>query len=294
MIFRIRNVPIGILMVLLAAPLRAQQAPAADPSPAGDPKGIVRRSVEIDERTVALARNYTYQQREVRKHLGSHGEVKFTKVETWDITNLYDEPYSRLIQKDDKPLSTKDEKKEEEKLDKFLTKRKEESEEGRQKRQAKEKKEREEERAFIREVVNAYHFRLAGQEAVDGRYAWVIEATPLKDFHPAQPHAGILSRIKGRIWIDQQDYTWVKLEGVAIDTISFGLFIARIREGSHFSFEQVRLNNEVWLMRRFHVDVNARLLLLSNRAVELEDTFSNYKRFTTNTKILPEMREVEK
>ncbi|HZW93328.1 MAG TPA: hypothetical protein VFF64_10295 [Candidatus Eremiobacteraceae bacterium] len=290
--FNLRNFPISILILLLAAPLPAQQASAADPSPI-DPKGIVRRSVEIDDRTVSLARDYTYQQREVRKHLGSHGELKFTKVETWDITNLYGEPYSRLIQKDDKPLSAKDEKEEEEKLDKFFSKRREESEEGRQKRQAKEKKEREEEWGFIREVVNAYDFRIVGEEAVDGRDGWVIEATPRKDFRPTKPNAGMLSKIKGKIWIDKQDYSWVKVEGEAIDTISVGLFIARIHKGSHFSFEQVRLNNEVWLMRRLHVDVNARLLLLGNRAVELEETFSNYKKFATNTKILPEVREVE-
>jgi hypothetical protein len=263
-----RGLAINSFFFLLASLSSSQQSSLTHLSPAGDPREIVWRSVELDTRMFELAHNYTCQQREVRKHLGPKGEVKFIKIETWDITNLYGEPYPRLIQRDDKPLSAKDEKEEKEKLDKFFAKRKNESEENRQKRQAKEKKEREEERAFVHEIVNAYDFRIVGEEAVEGREAWVIEATPRQDFHPTEPHAGMLSN-------------------------SLGFFIARIHKGSHFSFEQSRLNDEVWLMRRFHVDVNARVLLLTSRSVELDDTFSNYKKFATNTRILPGLQEVE-
>lgn len=291
---RSRSISLSIFAVLLlASSTWPQQTSAPGLPPTNDPKEIVRRSVEIDHKTIELARNYTCVQREVFKHLGSHGEVKSTEIKTWDITVLYGEPYSRLIQKDDKPLSEKDEKKEEEKLEKFLAKRKAESAGDRQKRQAKEKKEREEERAFLRDVVNAYDFRIVGDETIDGRDAWVIEGTPRKDFHPTQPHADILSKIKGKIWIDQQEYNWVKAEAEAIDTISFGWFLARVHKGSHFSFEQVRLNNEVWLLRRFYLNASARLVLFKNAAVEQEDTFSNYKKFTTGTRILPGVREVE-
>jgi hypothetical protein len=290
---RFRSIYFAALTFLFASLSVAQQAPAPDLPPTDGPREIVRRSVEIDHKTAELARNYTCQQREVMKHLGSHGEVKSTEIKTWDITVLYGEPYSRLIQKDDKPLSEKDAQKEEEKLDKFLSKRKNESEEQREKRQAKEKKERDEERAFLRDVVNAYDFRIVGDDTVDGRDTWVIEATPRKDFHPTQPHADILSKLKGKLWIDKQDYNWVRAEAESTDTISFGLFLARVHKGSHFSFEQVRLNNEVWLLRRFYLNASARFLLLKNEALEQEDTFSNYKKFTTGTRILPGVKEVE-
>lgn len=291
--FRFCRVLLTVLILSFVAS-SAQQVPRSpDLAPTTDPKEIVRRSVEIDHKTAELARNYTCQQREVFKHLGSHGEVKSTEVKTWDITVLYGEPYSRLIQKDDQPLSEKDEKKEEEKLDKFLEKRKNESEQDREKREAKEKKEREEQRAFLRDVVNAYDFRIAGSETIDGRDAWVIEATPRNDFHPTQPHADILPKIKGKVWIDKQDYNWVKAQAEAIDTISFGLFIARVHKGSEFSFEQVHLNNEVWLLRRFYLNASARILIFKNESIEQEDTFSNYKKFVTGTKILPGVQEVE-
>lgn len=255
--------------------------------PTSDPKEIVRRSIEIDHRNLERARNYTCQQREVEKRLGKNGEVKSTEIRTYDVNFYYGEEYSRLIQKDDKPLSAEDQKKEDEKLEKFLAKLRNQSEEDHEKHLAKERKQREQERAFLKDMVNAYDFTLVGEEKVSGADAWVIEATPRKDFHPTQPHADILSKIKGKLWIEKKDYNWVKVEAESIDTISFGLFLFRIHKGSHFSFEQLHVNDEVWLARRFYVNGGARLALLKNEAVEQEDTFSNYKKFVTSTRILP-------
>ena len=83
--------------------------------------------MEIDRRTLELARNYTCQQREVIKHLDKHGNVKSTEVKTYDIGFYYGEEYSRLTMVNDKPLDDKEKKKEDEKLEKFLAKYRNES-----------------------------------------------------------------------------------------------------------------------------------------------------------------------
>ncbi|MBZ5503928.1 MAG: hypothetical protein LAO78_00450 [Acidobacteriia bacterium] len=260
--------------------------------PTNDPKEIMRRAVELDRRTLELARSYTCQHREVLKHLDKHGNVKSTEIKTFDISFYYGEEYSRLIMIDDKPLSEKEQKKEDEKQEKFLAKYRKESEEDRQKRHAKEKKEREEGRAFLRDVVNAYDFRIVGEEELEGTDTWVIEATPRPDFKPTQPHADMLKKIKGKMWIDKKQYSWVRVEAENFDTISFGLFLVRLHPGSRFNFQQMHLNNEVWLMRRFYINGGARIALLKNEAIEQEDTFSNYKKFSSSVKILPGVREV--
>src|SRR5215472_11179834 len=260
--------------------------------PPVDPKEIVRRSVEADHRSWELARTYTCRQHELQKKLGKHGEVKSTEIKTYDINFYYGREYSRLIEKNDQPLSEADQKKEDEKLEKFLSKLRNQSEEERAKHEAKEKKEREEGRMFLRDMVNAYDFTLAGEETINGADTWVIEATPRKDFHPTQPHADILSKIKGKIWIEKKEYNWVKVEAESIDTISFGFFLARIHKGARLNFEQVHLNDEVWLVRRFFISGGARLALVKNEAIEQEDTFSNYKKFVTTSRILPGAKEV--
>jgi hypothetical protein len=299
-------------LFFLIAPIRAQNQPTppspdvvpaaqATPSPevqtaelppTNDPKEIVRRSVEADHRAFELARSYTCQQREVEKKLGKHGEVKSTEIRTYDVNFYYGQEYSRLLQKDDKPLSDQDQKKEDEKLEKFLAKLRNQSEEEREKHAAKEKKQHEEERAFLRDMVNAFDFTLVGEEKVGGEDAWVIEATPRKDFHPTQPHGDILSKVKGKLWIEKKEYNWVKAQAETIDTISFGLFLFRIHKGTRLEFENLHLNNEVWLFRRLYINGGARLALLKNEDVELEDTFSNYKKFATSSRILPGAKEV--
>ncbi len=273
-----------------AAPVA--QASSADHPPMTDPSEIVRRSVLTDHHTLEMARHYTCQNRQVIKHMGKHGEVKSTEIKTFDVNFYYGQEYSRVIAIDDKPLSDKEQKKEDEKLEKFLAKFRNESEEDREKRLAKEKKQREEGRAFLRDVVNAYDFRIVGEENVDGNDTWVIEATPRSDFHPTQPHADILSKIKGKLWVDKRGYNWVKAEAEATDTISFGLFLVRIHPGSRFNFEQVHLNNEVWLFRRLNINGSARVALLKNEAVDQEEVFSNFKKFTTSVRILPGYKEV--
>src|SRR4051794_3706791 len=261
-------------------------------TPTNDPKEIVRRSMEIDRMTLDLARNYTCQQREVVKHLDKHGNMKSTEVKTYDVGFYYGEEYSRLVMKDDKPLDDKEKKKEEEKLEKFLAKLRNESPEDRQKRSDKERKERQESRAYRLDVSNAYDFRIVGEEELEGVNTWVIEATPRKDFKPTQPHADMLKKIKGKMWIDKKEYSWIRVEAEATDTISFGLFLFRIHPGSRFNFQQMHLNDEVWLLRRLYINGGARIALLKNEAIEQEDTFSNYKKFSSTFTILPGVKEV--
>ena len=257
-----------------------------------DPKEIVRRSVEVDHHNFERAQKYTCTQREVLKHLDKNGKVKGTEIKTWDINYYFGEFYSRLVQVDDKPLSEKEQKKEDEKLEKFLAKHRKESEDDREKRRRKQEKEREEGRAFVRDVVNAYDFRLLGDDHVSGEETWVIEAIPRKDFQPTQPHADILKKIKGRIWIEKKDFNWVKVEAEAIDTISFGWFLFRIHAGSRFVLENTHVNNELWAFRRLYINGSARIALLKNEIAEQEDVFSNYKKFSTSITILPDMKEV--
>lgn len=287
-----------LLTLLLAGLASGQDAttPPEDPStlpPTSDPKEIVRRAMETDQRDFALARNYTYQERRVVKMLDKHGKEKSKEIETYDWTILYGESYSRLIQKDDKPLSAKDEQKEQEKVDKFIAKHKDESEKERKKRLEKEEKERREDRAFARDVVNAYDFSMAEEQQVDGRNVYVIDAIPRKDFHPTQPHADMLPKLKGRMWIDKKDYGWTKIQVETIDTISWGLFLVRIHKGSQLTFEQTRINDEVWLPGKMTVNGGARLALLMNANLDMESDYSNYKKFTTGSRVLPGVKEVE-
>ena len=260
--------------------------------PTNDPKEIVRRALDVDQIDFSLARNYTYEQRNEMKVLDRRGAVKKHEINTYDVMILYDEPYSRRIRKDDKPLTGKEERKEAEKLDKFVAERKNEDEKEHEKRLAKQEKDRQDERAFVRDIINAYDFQMSGEEPVDGHDTYVVDATPRKDFHPTQPHADILSKLRVKFWISKQDYGWVRLEAETLDTISWGFFLLRIHAGTRIRFEQTRVNDEIWLPRRLSLNATARVALVANSALDWESTFSNYKKFTSGARILPGAAEV--
>lgn len=283
---------LAVLAYGQGAPAPAYEDPSTLP-PTNDPKEIVRRAMETDQRDFELSRNYTYEERRVSAMLDKHGKDKHKEVETYDWTVLYGEPYDRLMQKDDKPLNAKEEQKQQEKVDKFIEKRKNESEKDRKKRQEKEEKERREDRAFATDIANAYDFTLVGEDRVDGRDVYIIDATPRKGFHPTQPHADMLPKLKGRVWIDKKDYGWAKIHVETLDTISWGFFLVRIHKGTEMTFEQTRANHEVWLPGKILVSGGARIALFLNPNINLESDYSNYKKFTTGTRILPGVTQVD-
>jgi len=63
--------------------------------------------------------------------------------------------------------------------------------------------------------------------------------------------------------------------------------LARIHKGSRIIIEQTRINNEVWLPQHINVKVDVRVALLKDFNVNDDITFRDYKKFRTDTKIIP-------
>jgi hypothetical protein len=270
---------------------------AADPAPDLTPNAngalsqeqmqrLLRVVAEKDLQNDKLLRNYTYIEREVENKLDGKGQTKSTETKTYEVLQVYGEQVNRLIEKDDKPLAEKDAAKEEEKIQKIIDKRKNESEEDRKKREEKEDKEREEDRQFVREIADAYNFKLVGTELVGGREAWVIDGEPRPGYEPHMKDAKFLPKFHGRVWIDKTDLQLAKMDVEALDTISWGLFLARFHKGSRFMMEQTRVNDEVWLPLRLTAKIDVRLALLKNFDVSVEQTYRDYKKFRTSAKIV--------
>ena len=243
---------------------------------------VADKDIDNDKRL----RDYTYIERDVQNRLDGKGQVKSTETKTYQVMEIYGEQINRLIQKDDKPLSEKDAAKEEKKVQKVIDKRKNESESDRKKREQKEEKDREEGRKFVREVADAYNFKLVGTELVGGREAWVIDGEPRPDFVPHMKESKFLSKFRGRVWVDKNDLQLAKMDIEVIDTVSLGWVLARIHKGTHVMLEQTRVNDEVWLPRHLSFKLDARIALFKGYNVDGDQTFRDYKKFRTSTKIV--------
>ena len=243
---------------------------------------VADKDMENDKRQ----HDYTYIEREVEKNLDGKGNTKSTEIKTYEVLEIYGEQVERLVAKDDKPLSDKQAAKEEEKVQKIIDKRKNESEEARKKREEKEAKEREDGRKFVHEIADAYDFKLVGTELVGGRAAWVIDGKPRPGYVPHMKYANFLPKFHGRVWIDKDDLQLAKMDVETLDTVSFGLVLARIHKGTRFIMEQTRVNDEVWLPKQVNYKFNARLALLKGYNVDGEQTYRDYKKFRTSSKIV--------
>jgi hypothetical protein len=280
-----------IITVLIVLCILGTSAAAGSSSPAtltqDQIRDLIRRSADNDVQNEKKQRDYTYVERQETRNIKGNGGVKSTETQTFDVMEIYGEPVQKLVAKNDKPLSERDARKEDEKIQKLIDKRKNESDSDRQKRLAKEEKEREEGREFVREVADAFNFSFIGVERLDGRDNYVIDGEPKPGYKPVHKEASILPKVRFRIWIDKDDTQMKKLDVQVIDTISWGLFVARLHKGSRVIVETTRVNDEVWLQQHVTVKVDARLALLKNFDVEMDIRDRDYKKFRTDTRIVP-------
>src|SRR6202049_1117825 len=251
-------------------------------------RDLIREAAEKDMENDKRQRDYTYIQREDEHKLDGKGQVKSSESRTYEIMVLYAKQVRKLIARDDKPLSDSDAKKEDEKVQKIIEKGKNESESDRRKRLEKQTKDREEARQFVKEIADAYNFRFAGEENLDGRETVVIDGDPRPGYEPHMKDAKFLPKFRFRVWLDRTEKQWVKLDIQCIDTVSVGLFLVRLHKGSNIQIEQVRVNDEVWLPRQVSLKLDARVALLKGLNIAEDVTYRDYKKFRTDTKIVPE------
>lgn len=211
--------------------------------------------------------NWSYTQTDVTVSDGEK-EVDVSQVAPLDGT-----PYERLISKNGHALTPEEQKKEDEKYDRELNKRKNETPEERRARIAKYEKER----AFLKDVPSAYDYQCIGEEPVNGRAAWVIKLTPHPGFVPTTSHGALLKHIEGKLWIDKQDMQWAKAEAEVISTASIGFILARIGPGAHIGMDFTRISDALWVPRDITVKGEALVLLVHTKNLDENLTFSNYR-----------------
>jgi len=208
------------------------------------------------------------------------------EVRTYDITLLEGSPYKRLVARNDKPLPPQEEKKEQEKLRRSIDERRKETPDQRKARIAEWDRRQQHQRAPLLEIPDAFNLRLAGEEKWNGRDVYVIVATPRPGYKPKSAATAFFPKVQGKLWIDKQDGSWVKCEAESLDTISIGGIFVRLAKGTHASFEQARINDEVWLPQRIAVSVSARVMLISAARAEVEVRFSNFRKFQADSRLV--------
>ena len=260
------------IILAVSAPLFGQ---SNGPSPVKpqhhtlDVRQIVRRSIAATERSWEARDHYVYNERDEDRRLDSGGRVTSADVDVSKVIFVDEAPFEQLMERNGRHPSVEEQRKQADKLDKLMR-------ETRQDRVAR-LLEQQEDRSFIREVPEGFDFQLIGEDVVNGRPAYVLRATPRAGYRAHGKYGKMMSKVQGKLWVDKEDFGWVKVDGEVTQPFSIGLFLARVLRGSHMTMDQARFDDGIWMPTRIEVRASAKILFVKSYDINRILTYSDYQ-----------------
>ncbi len=131
------------------------------------------------------------------------------------------------------------------------------------------------ERKESRIIPENYDFRLVGKETSDGRASYVLEINPKKPSKFA---------IRGRIWVDAEDFAIARIEGQPAKNPSFWIRSAKVEQ-------RYGRNGQFWLPALNHSVAQARIFGQTEVVIEYSDYTTNAREAQTASRSAEQSRE---
>ncbi len=257
-------------MALTAVLASGRATALAAASPSADE--IVRRSVANNDRNWEVAPQYTCQEQDV---IIQHGKKTIRSYQDFMIDGW---PYQKLVAENGEPLSPARARIQEQKLKREIARRQHESAAEKDQHLQKYLRARRQDHELMQQMITAFDFKLLGQQTVDARRCYVLEGTPRPDYRPINRDTQVLKGMRGTLWVDMDQYQWVKVHAEVFRPVAYGLFIARVEPGTEITLDQGPVGGGIWLPTRFEQDVKATVLLFWSHNSSDHETYWDYRR----------------
>lgn len=298
----------GLLNVLfwsvLACPLAAQSSatpveapvaashdlPRAQSQPLGRPlPDIPKLMHEVEDRqraAEAVEKDYIFHSVETGQQVDGRGAVKKTEVNEYDVFWLNGVPVRKLTRKNGKDLSADEQKKESERIDKEAAKARERREKEDAKGKATDPRGNDE--VTVSRLLELGSFTNPRRVQLNGRDTIVVDYAGDPNAKTKNSFENVIRDMAGTIWVDEQDHAIAQLEGHFVNGFKLGGgLLVTIQKGTNFTLAQKRVNGEVWLPEHVEGHGEARAFLFFKFDGSLTIADSDYRKFTTNSKVLP-------
>lgn len=222
-----------LLLLVFTLPLLAAQ----------DANSIIKRLIESEHENNKRAQQYTYVEETERFTFNKDGQPHKTGSATHDVIFVEGLKFNKLVARNGKPLSPKDQAQVEKNMRLTAEER------------------RKHQRSFapggvitfsglfthgsldlgsLGELLTLFDNQLSGEEEVRGRKSWVIESTPTVGYVPMSEHEKQVRVFRKRFWVDEADTVLAR----AVYTVATedSLF----RPGSALTFENEKIDGNVW------------------------------------------------
>lgn len=242
--------------------------PLSGSSPELDANAIIQRSANAIQVDWNAAPQYNHVERDV--------EDRGTK--TYQVLMILGSPYQRLLAVNGSPLSAEDQKKEQRKLEEATAQREAESSEQREKRVADYRTERLRDHTMMEELTKAFVFKLSGSAIMHSHRVYVLSATPRPGYRPSAKETEVLTGMRGKLWIDQATFQWVKVRAEVIHPVSIDGFLATVEPGTQFELDKAPVSGRIWLPSHFSMRSRAKILSLIGHRGHADETYFDYRR----------------
>jgi hypothetical protein len=254
-----------------------------------DQDAFLRETRKHLQTDTTLQSSYAYVETRREQKRDGRGRVQDERVRVYESYPGLpgEERWERLISENGKPVSPENlgkqdaerRKKAEAMVDRLA--RQPAKERARQEREwAKARAEREEQ---IGDIFIVFDIAMLGRETIDGHETIAFSLTPKPKSSPRTRDGEIMRHFAVRAWVSESDHELVRLNASALDTVSFGLGLARLHKGAELSFLRRKINGEVWLPAVVTYSGSGRVGLLWTLRRSGSSEYSAYRKFSVNT-----------
>jgi len=247
--------------------------------------------VETNERKAeAIEKDYLYHSVVTEQKLDGHGQVRKTEVTEFDHYWANGVPVARLVKKDGKALSADEIAKEDARIDKASAKAHQRREEA--DAQNKETDSRGDQEITVSRLLELGSFTNPRRVQLNGRDTIAVDFAGNPRAKTRNRSEDIIRDMMGTAWIDERDHVLARVEGRFVNAFKVGGgLLVDIQKDTRFTWEQTKVNDEVWLPAHIEGQGAARMLLFFSFNGSLRAVDSDYRKFRTSSTILPGMTQ---
>lgn len=244
-------------------------------------------AVEENQRKAeAIEKDYIYHSVSTAQEIDGKGRVKKTTVTEADHFWINGVAVRRLLKKDGKELTPAELAKENERIDKEAAK-------GAQRREKAESKGKETDSNGNAEITVSRWLEL-GTFSNPRRLLLKGRSTIAVDF-AGDPKAktrtsseSLVRQLAGTVWVDEQDHALARVEGHFVNAFKLGAgLLVDVKKDTRFTYEQIKVNDEIWLPARIEGEGSARVMLFVSFSGKVQAVDSEYRKFRASSRILP-------